>query len=550
MTPGRTAAGAALAAAVLLAGCATPPEPRAPSAGHLSAEREPPPAADIPEPVQQTPFVPEPQPAPDLETYTVVVNEVPVKELLFALARDASLNVDIHPDVQGMVTLNAVDQTLPRILQRISRQVDLRYEFDDDVIVVGPDVPFLRSYRVDYVNMSRDSSSDIASSTEVATTGSGEAGGIIGGTNTSSTNVTNTSNHRFWETLASSLRAMLGDTAAGGGGGGTVASSPDVIINAESGVIVVRATSRQHEMVRSYVDLVLANAQRQVLIEATVVEVSLSDEHQSGVDFTLLAEDSGLNIIQDLNRLDEPSTLLLDFVELDSPIGFFDITIEALKRFGNVQVLSSPKLMALNNQTAILKVVDNEVFFTIEFEEEEDEDANTEEIRIESTVNTVAVGLVMNVTPQINARDTVTLNVRPTITRILRFVPDPGVQLFANRLGAANVVNQVPVVQVRETETVLRINSGQIAILGGLMQDRIRRGTEGIPGLSDIPAFGELFQSRNNEFVKTELVIFLRPVVVRNASIEADLTDFRRYLPENLPRAEPLGAYPAVPDSE
>ena len=121
----------------------------------------------------QTPILPEPTPSTPVETYTVVVNEVPVKELLFALARDAVVNVDIHPSIEGAVTLNAIDQTLNQILDRISRQIDLAYELKDGVLVIGPDLPFLKSYSIDYVNMSRDSSSDIKTSTAVATTAGG-----------------------------------------------------------------------------------------------------------------------------------------------------------------------------------------------------------------------------------------------------------------------------------------------------------------------------------------------------------------------------------------
>jgi general secretion pathway protein D len=144
--------------ALTLSACSNAPI-QPPGNNHLRAEKVgPATTAAIPAPVQQTVALPKPKPAPKVETYSVVVNNVRVQELLFALARDAKLNVDIHPGIEGAVTLNAIDQTLQQLLTRIAKQVDLRWELDGPNLAVMPDSPFLRTYRVDYVNMSRDSS--------------------------------------------------------------------------------------------------------------------------------------------------------------------------------------------------------------------------------------------------------------------------------------------------------------------------------------------------------------------------------------------------------
>src|SRR5215208_299879 len=150
MNKGKTALAAFTAA--LLAGCGQ--APLKPGDSHL--REQPSVAGSIPPPVQITPVLPQPKPAARPETYSVVVSNVRVQELLFALARDAKLNVDIHPDVTGTVTLNAIDQTLPQLLSRLSRQVDMRYEMHGNTIFVTPDSPYLKTYRVDYLNMARD----------------------------------------------------------------------------------------------------------------------------------------------------------------------------------------------------------------------------------------------------------------------------------------------------------------------------------------------------------------------------------------------------------
>ena len=131
----------------------------------------------------------------------------------------------------------------------------------------------------------------------------------------------------------------------------------------------------------------------------------------------------------------------------------------------------------------------------------------------------------MNVTPQINDSDYVTINVRPTITRIIDYVNDPNPAL-------GTVVNKIPEIRTREMESIIRISSGQIAVLGGLMQDEINNLSDGIPLLGDIPLVGNLFKNRNDTKTKTELVIFLRPVVIKDASLDGDYNEFRNNLPD------------------
>lgn len=522
---------ALLAGLVALAGCAPTPQ-RIDQDRHVGS-----PAADtaaIPAPVQRVPVLEPPRPSAPLETYSVVVTDVPVRDMLFALARDARLNVDVHPNVSGNVTLNAIDQTLPQILDRIARQADVRFTQENDTLVVEPDAPFLRNYKIDYVNMARDNTSNVSVATQIATTGAaavGEGGGSGSGSNNSTTNVTSTSNQRFWGTLERNIRAILGEAV----GADATEASPAVIVNAESGILTVRATTHEHRQIQAFLDQVQVNAQRQVLIEATVVEVKLNDDYQLGVDWNLIASGAGWSVNQSLlgTSLSEEPFSLLTYADPDADIGDTTTTVGMLRRFGDVRVLSSPKIMAINNQTALLKVVDNLVYFTIEAETTTtDGVSNT---TFTSTVHTVPVGFVMSVTPQINETDTVILNIRPTISRVISYVRDPNPSL-----SDTGVESSVPQIQVREMDSLLRINSGQTAVLGGLIQDGVDLSRSGTPVLSELPGIGDAFSYRNNQVSKTELVIFLRPKVIRDASVSGDLSDYRRYLPEQQRRsAEP-----------
>ena len=462
------------------------------------------------------------------ETYTVVVEQVPVEELLFALSRDAEVNVDVHPDISGRVTLNALDQTLPELLDRISHQVPLRYETRGETLLVLPDRPFLRVYKVDYVNVARDTTSGTRTSTAMTAPSDGSAG------NASATQVTNTSNTRVWETITAALREIVRPRPESEGRD----SRETVIASPESGVVVVRARARRHDLVRAYLDAVLASLHRQVLIEATIVEVQLNDRFQAGIDWAGFAEGLGISVESTASgAISAPSSgvsgLLLEFAD-ERRGADIRAVVRLLETFGNTRVLSSPKLMALNNQTAVLKVVDNEVYFSVDVKEEEDAESGDVTQKVTSTVHTVPVGLVMNVTPQISESDSVSLNIRPTITRIREFVNDPGVAIAAAGLKAgvaAAAVNRVPVVQVRETETMMRVDSGQIAVLGGLMQERRKHSGDGAPGLSRLGFLAPLFGFRDQHFTKTELIVFLRATVVRTPDIDADLRDYRYLLP-------------------
>ena len=484
-------------------------------AGHID---EPIPASqqialDIPPIVEQVPVIAAPEPAEKLQTFTVVATDLPANELLFALARDARLNLDIDPSISDRVSINAIDQTLPQILKRISRQVSLRYFLDGPNLVVEKDREFTRVYRIDYLNMSRTTSSNVEVATQIASTGTGGTGG--GGSN-SSTTVTYESTNEFWKTLEDNMK-LLASSSEGEG---------VVISNRESGTISVQASSSAHDNIQRFLDQVMQSARKQVLIEATVVEVTLNDDFQAGVDWSRIANGDGWSLQQSLLGGTLGTSPFLSATYADSN-GDRDISaaVKALDSFGDVSVMSSPKIMALNNQTSVLKVVDNRVYFTTEVEEKDATDNSAAETTFTTTIHTVPVGFVMNVTPFITDNDEVILNIRPTISRILRFVNTPN-----PALAAAGIANPVPEIQVREMESVLRVSDGNTAVIGGLMQDAVDQSNAGLPGLHDSKGFGFLFGTQSRELNKTELVIFLRPRILDNASIDTNLQDFKHLL--------------------
>lgn len=561
-------------ASIALAACGT--KPLVQSDKHLQqSSLAPTPVGNIPQTSKRSVVLPPPKPAAKVETYSVVVTNLPVREILFALARDAKINIDIHPGIQGEVTLNAIDQTLPQILSRIAKQVDMRYELENGNLSVMPDSPYLKSYKIDYVNMTRDADGGISNSTLV---GGAAAAGAAG--NNSKLSITNNSKNHFWETLVKNVTDILRETdkilpegssettveqnttTSTTGTGAQVANSKktvkpglenspnaatiegegttvtrrstfreaaSVISSPEAGILTVRATGKQHEKIQDFITQVMRSARRQVLIEATIAEVRLNSNYQQGIDWKklrMLGTTKGFALTQagtaGLPAANTGSMLLLNYTNPTSKLGDLTANVSLLESFGDVKVLSSPKISVMNNQTAMLRVVDNLVYFTIKADTVANQTTST--TTYTTTAVTVPTGFTMSVTPQINDSDTVLINLRPSITRRIGWVNDPNPSL--------TVTSQVPVMQTREMESILKIENNQIAVLGGLMQDDVSNQTDSVPLLANIPFFGEAFKNRNDTKTKTELVIFLRPVVIKDASIEGDFSEFRSNLPD------------------
>jgi MSHA biogenesis protein MshL len=558
---------AAVLLPIVIAGCAQAPLET--SSAHIRAEA---PAAEgqIPPPVQLSPLLPKPKPSARPETYSVVVSNVRVQELLFALARDARMQIDIDPTLTGSVTLNAIDQTLPQLLQRISRQVEMRYEIDGQNLIVSRDAPFLRSYKIDYLSASRNVKMQSTAST---TFSSGGAGG--GGPN--ATGATSTidvaAQNNLWESIVQNVKEILRETdkvlptgsalapaapaapvaPPPGSPPGAPAAAPaqptttyieasSVIANRESGILYVRATSKQHDKVQEFLDQVLLGDKRQVLIEATVTEVQLRNEYQRGIDWARL-QSPGTSFGQPALTPSTSATpgftaaAQLPFISFVSTGGSFTFNLKLLEQFGDVRVLSSPKLSVMNNQTATLRVTRDIIYFTVTPSTQPitfsggGAGTNVVQASFTTTPNVAAEGFMMAVLPQINDSDAIVLNVRPTIRRRVDSVRDPNPALQVSPTNPTAIPNEIPVFETREFDSILRLQSGQLGVLAGLMQDVAENTDSGIPGIRSLPLIGDIFSNKAQLSRKTELVIFLRATVIHEPSLDGDFRRFRELVP-------------------
>ena len=445
---------------------------------------------------------------PAVRGVTVQLVAAPIEQVLYTLANDAELQLQLNQPLSGNVTLIGDNQPIDTLLKQIALQVPMFWQIDNGVLQLWGDKPYIMSYAVDYLNIKRTTRSRVGLATQVGTinSGPGSSGGV---SNSSQTSLENTADHHFWTSLATDLDGLVYTADH--------QNASSYTINKDAGLVTLRGAAPLHSQLQKYLNKLNNHAQRQVLIEATVVEVALSNEFQAGVDWQLLSNKAtGISAAQTLSGLPQvnaesigrivaPSGLLSLVQESES--GSLSGTLNLLEQFGDVRILSKPRIIALNNQTSVLKVVDNRVYFTVNVERQRSE--NKDEIITETQIHTVPVGLVMNVTPYIDETEEVMLNVRPTLSRILGFVDDPNPEL-----ASADVRNSVPEIQVREMESMLRVKSGEMAIIGGLMQDVKDGSDRSLPGIARIPVIGALFRQRRKTSRQSELLIVLKPTVL------------------------------------
>lgn len=485
------------------------------------------------------------------EIYSITAINVPVNDLLFKLAQDANKEIDIYAGVEGNVTINAINQPLDEILARISNQLNFIYEVSRNTIIIRPDFPEWRNYEVDYVNINKTSEDriDMKMSVSSNTGGTTTRSGTVG----SSSQVVVKSEHNFWQRLEDNVSRLAqldpyttSPMVTEGQEGRGIESSQNVVVNPETGSISVYTSKKKHDAVKDYIETITARAQRQVMIEATVVEVELNDNYQAGIDWSfananLFGQNGGLALNFPFQNVNSDGGLSITTLDPTGAVGPFRTgsanilaNLEFLQEFGDSKVLSSPKIMAVNNQAALLKVVENLVYFTVEVNTTTGD--QTSQTTYETEVNTVPVGFTMSVTPFVSDDGEVTLNIRPTISRLVSSVEDPN-----PALAAAGVQSLIPVIQEKEMSSVLKLRDRQTAIIGGLIEDKNSNNRSGVPGFSEIPFFGDIFSKRGDNAKKSELVIFIRPVIVKNPDIDAgDLKSVAKFLKtQPLPKKEP-----------
>jgi MSHA biogenesis protein MshL len=493
----------------------------------------------------------------DESRFDVAVADAPARTFFEGLADGTPYNIVLEPNVGGSITLKMKSVTLVEVLDAVRDAYGYDYRRIPSGFVIVPPSLQTRLFQVNYIDLERRGTSRTRvssgqvgqSSSQQNVGGSGQGGGTDaqsqglseppgavfssaqGGKQgdrikeITGTSVSTRSSSDFWPELEASLRALVGTE------GGR-----NVVLNAESGLIAIRATPRELRDVQQFLDKIQQIATRQVIIEAKIIEVQLSSAFQAGINWAAIAKSGGSTVSafqtgpqngfgsNNLQLLNQPSVPVT--VAPGNPItsavtntlggafavavnaGSFASYVEALATQGKTTVLSSPRVSTLNNQKAVIKAGDDEYFVT-------GVSSNTVVGTSSSTSNNLDLapffsGVALDVTPQLSYDGQIILHIHPTVSVVTSKI------LSVTIGGTGNGTSSLPLAfsEVRESDSVVKAMSGQLIVIGGLMQTSHSTQDYRVPVLGDIPLFGNLFKSQQKITNHTELVILLRPIVV------------------------------------
>lgn len=449
-------------------------------------------------------------------------SDVPVKDILLELSRRANVDVEIDPNIEGSVILTANNKPFSSVIKRITRQANLVHEYDGDVLRIMQDTSRIKSYQFNILNMIRTSQGNVNLNTDLG----GDAEGI--GTGSSSSLTSASEDADIWAMVEMGIKNILGNCD-------TNESCSNYTINKVAGVITIEGNNKEHNKIKNYLDKIHQSLSSQVLIEAKVVEVSLKDQYRSGIDWSSLAGNAvngtvGFGNINatSLGSLNANLNRLFNITNEGNED--INTTVNFLENFGVTRTLSSPRLMAMNNQHAVLTFAENFVYFELEYESTETDTTSgvRDNTSVDSEIKTVPVGITLTMLPSIDlARDEVMMNVRPTLSRINETRSDPAVDIISSLEGVDNdIKSEIPVVEVRELDSVFRVKNGEVMVIGGLMEERTDNQVSGVPGASRIPFFGNAFRNvaDTNEVVET--VIFLKATIVPGYGVTVEDANF------------------------
>lgn len=320
-------------------------------------------------------------------------------------------------------------------------------------------------------------------------------------------------------------------------------------INKQAGVISVLANQRQHREIKKYLDKVKMQQSAQVLIEAKVVEVTLNDQYRSGIDWSLILGKIGGSGDIELGSNFAASTLseaagagnFFTFGIRNTDDFTLDNFLQLAESFGITRTLSSPRINAVNNQQAVLTFAQNFVYFELDVQEENFFSSSTTDgtrnLTIDSTVRTVPLGVILTLQPSINLdTNEIIMNIRPTLSRQRGQVSDPAVSYIAERQGISNIESNIPIVEVRELDSIIKIKSGQVMVIGGLMEERTNNRETGVPYLDKMPFAGNLFKKVSKDTDVVETVIFIKATIVPGFGVDpADKRVYRKFTNDPRP---------------
>jgi len=454
------------------------------------------------------------------EVSLTLQESVPLKSVFMELSRQVGVGIGLSSDVgygtEG-IFYRAHKMPFIEVIRDICSLTDHRFQIQGSRILIEPDKPYFVTYNIQFLSNSRKSENRISVSTDVFSPLETQKRADNG----SNSILAATTLVDFWAELEQNIKMILSSPTLEG---------QRYTFHKQAGLVSVVATSKQHEQISDYLKKLQQTTLAQVTIEAKIIEVTLDNAYKTGINWSQLGGD--VHVMAPLGAL-AGTQIARDVFTFAVDHEKFSAVLNLVKKFGTVRILSNPRLTVMNNQPAMLKVATNEVFFHLEFERFFQAEGKPDIENISSDAMTVPIGLVMVVQPSINLQTgEITMTLRPTISRVQKEVEDPAVSIKSHQ----KVKSTVPVVQVRELDSVLKMRSGQVLVMGGLMEDRSSYATASIPVADSIPFFGEFAKGKDDERKVTELVIFLTAHIVDDPYVgDADARVYNTYTEDPRP---------------
>ncbi|HHX8550082.1 TPA: pilus (MSHA type) biogenesis protein MshL [Vibrio alginolyticus] len=476
--------------------------------------------------------------------FRIQANAVDARSFFASLVKGTEYSVAIHPSVQGNITVNLSDVTLDEVLNVVQNMYGYDVVKSGKVIQIYPAGMRTVTIPVDYLQFKRSGRSLTSIVTgSVTSAGTSNSGGSSDSSDSSDSNngnnndssTTSTGGTRIETITESDFWPMLQQAVANLIGSG---KGQSVVVTPQAGVITVRAFPDDIREVREFLGVSQERMQRQVILEAKILEVTLNDGYQQGINWSNLSASIGNSGSIVVNRpasalppLDAIGTLLGGQTNVTISDGNFNAVLSFMSTQGDLNVLSSPRITAANNQKSVIKVGTDEYFVT-ELSSNAGNGENSNAVP-EVELTPFFSGISLDVTPQIDNKGNVFLHVHPAVIEVTEEVK----QL---NLGGDFQNIQLPLAKssIRESDSVIRAKDGDVVVIGGLMKQQNRELVSKVPFLGDVPALGHLFRNVNNVTEKTELVILLKPTVVGVNSWQKELERSRDLLQEWFPDAQ------------
>ncbi len=433
------------------------------------------------------------------DTLSFSLREADIRDIVRAVGKQAGYNVVVEPDVKGQTTVDLKDVTVGKALRYILEPLNYTFKIEDKTIYVSRPKLETRIFHVNYLALKKTGTSNVYATPGTVGGSTTSSGSTVTTSSTSGSQVSvkSDTDSDFWKTLEENIKSL-------------VSKEGRFVVNKQAMLVFVTDSQEKLKGIEMFLKAMEGAVHRQVMIEAKIVEVQLNDDSRQGVNWKLVnAQINGVSISAQqafLNPLSDPTgttatagtpfaRLFMGTKYLDSENTFIDL----LRTYGKVETISNPKIATMNNQRAIIKVTTQDVYFDVQ----QTQNYGTSNPTITYTPKFVDVGLTLDVMPQIDDRGNIIMNIHPIMSEKVDEVTTP-----SNN-------SKVPVLDVREVDTIIKVSEGETVVIGGLIKTRKSNKDTGTKGLMNVPILGHLFKLNETEDQRSELVVFMTPRIIQ-----------------------------------